>query len=190
MTKKPILYFLCFVIFGCNFLSSPPAVTPNPTVLPNPQLFQPPDCIRSCWQGLRLGETNAKELEEFFASNRGIFGVYNREGNQKLYIGIHKDNYEISALVKDDVLSLVRFGPSIKLVFSDIVDALGFPNLVIINWPNSPDPAANKLSAEMYYPEAGFVFSFSRSSGLEISHVLMKNQNCALTNNCWFTKYM
>ncbi len=131
---------------------------------PDPQLFSNPECMLPCWQGLRVGETTAVELETFLSSD--LFYDYGTSQlTNRVAYGAGRSTglaeYSVQANTRNGHLFVVRIQRT-NITLGDGVNHLGAPDHIRLNVVQNIDsPFAPRMWSvlEVYYPEQGLIFN-------------------------------
>lgn len=164
MVKILQYLILLFFIIAC--------IQTNDTNI-NIDIFNNPDCVRACWEGLRLNETTARELRQFLETNNFVNIRLDEDfdNSYSLYLANHPDGYSFASILQSEILKTIEIFPTFgtTLTIGQIVDNLGEPEYVQLNYsPN--EQRGNQLEGyiNIYYPQAGYWFPIQ---GLAITQV-------------------
>lgn len=173
--------WLCVLFLtNCN---QPSAFGPHPTVthdrntLPTVALFQTPDCVFGCWQGLRPGHSTVQDVEMFFELHLDYDPEhFRREGanfeDQVVYVGTYRDDFTVHAFIQDDTLLSIDVGRvwPMNLTLGEVVSALGDPDYVEFMVRPASEVAGFDRFFRFLYPESGYFFDFFPSD-IEVREV-------------------
>jgi len=138
----------------------------------NSGLFTEPDCIASCWMGLRPNISTSQELEQFIESNtildsnvRDIYGEYPFATSDDLFKGTFPEGqYTVQILVRQNIVYHIKLEGLFKPNVAALVDVLGEPEYVGFGSSINPDGSLF-TSYKMYYPNQGFSFDLITDDG-------------------------
>ncbi len=163
---------LYLLLFGCYFLSDvPPGPTPDQTTLPNPHLFDSPNCISGCWQGLHPGVTTTADLISYLNQIAATDTLSTIQGGYTEYSIVHKDGFSVYALTEGDVLVRIELTGLLNLNLGDITNTLGVPVATWISYYITENAGPRNVTLRLYYPQSGYVFYFDTRGGLDITMI-------------------
>jgi hypothetical protein len=149
-----------------------PPKQPDPPfeTLPDIGLFASPDCMTSCWQGLRPLVTTEDEIRQFFAEN-GFEDVHSLSlsPSPTTYLSTRdRTSYNIGAIISENrVYSFAIYHtPFLRLTIQQVILALGEPPYIFPHFQSGGDTINIYPWVILYYPEQGFTFRLQESDGL------------------------
>jgi hypothetical protein len=169
MLRKLSPLAILLPLIACSLFGMPPEV-PQPPIedLPDIQLFSSDDCLTSCWQGLRPGETDSAQVIQLLSNPPFTFRKTSGDYENATVIFVdHEDRYSVEAVITDDRLHSVGIGALwLGLTLGDIIDVLGEPDYVWIYADFGSEIHVLELQMTLYYPNRGFAFNLPASDGL------------------------
>lgn len=157
--RSGIFFLVIFCLVACGIPKHP-----KPSDQKSLGLWDNPDCMIGCWQGLSPGVSTEEGVQSFFYDNLiptpGLFS--GQEDNYNWYTGaVHLNNsdYYVRTRVVDDVLHNLWLSGPFNLTLEEIIERLGAPQLFEVGvFPYGAESSLLEANVYLHYPESGYSF--------------------------------
>ena len=126
-------------------------------------LFDNVECVTSCWQGLKPGQSSIDDVEEFYTINYDTFRTHSVAEELTSFSAIQNDgDYNVIVSFSEDVLVdiflRVNSAPSFDLSIDTIVTILGNPEAIFVSYNIPVETSDIYPYINLYYSESGYIF--------------------------------
>jgi hypothetical protein len=148
--KKLLLFSALMLLSSCQLPATKPPVDVH--------FFETADCLISCWQNLRPGDTE-QQVKDFYST---AFSDFHADvgGEYHIYSANHEEGYGVqSSVAGGQLINILLYSPrKFDLNLEKVIQTLGDSKYTITSYNMSVETNDVYPYIVLYYPEAGYMF--------------------------------
>jgi hypothetical protein len=122
-------------------------------------LFDDPECVVACWQGLRPGQSDMADVEGVYTTQFNTFHIHTNDEHTSYSIGGY---YNINSYLEyDNLVNLslrVHSSSRFTLDIETILEVLGESEYTLVSYGMAVETTSVYPYIKLYYPQAGYIF--------------------------------
>ena len=148
--KRLFLASIFLLLSSCQLPSTRPPVDIH--------FFDTADCLISCWQNLRPGDTE-QQVKDFYSATFSDFHA-DVSGEYHIYSANHNEGYSVqSYTAAGQLVGIYLYSPGrFDLNLEKVIQTLGDSKYTITSYNMSVETNDVYPYIVLYYPEAGYIF--------------------------------